>query len=76
MDHLLTDIAAVEGYDSTLKTVESELTSWAISYEAVRAASQAWVREIWQSPQKGKRSVQDRMLPAARKTPITSGGQS
>ena len=50
--HLLTDIAAMEGYDSTLKTIESELNSWAIGYEAIRAASHAWVREIWESPQR------------------------
>lgn len=51
-EQLLTDIAAMEGYDSTLKAIESELDSWAISYEAVRAASHAWVRSIWGSPQK------------------------
>ena len=50
--HLLPDIAAMEGYDSTLKTIESELNSWAIGYEAIRAASHDWVREIWESPQR------------------------
>ena len=51
-EQLLTDIAAMEGYNSTLKAIESELDSWAISFEAVRAASHTWVRDIWGSPKK------------------------
>ena len=50
-DQLLADIAAMQGYDATLKTIRDEFDSWAIGYEALRAASHSWVKKIWHSPQ-------------------------
>ena len=50
-DHagLLAAIVAMPGYSTTMRTITSELQSWAIGYEAVRHASHTWLREIWQS---------------------------
>ena len=50
-DHsaLLAQIAQLSGYDSTLKTIETELESWIIGYDAARTASHKRVREIWNS---------------------------
>ena len=50
-DHagLLPAIVAMPGHSTTLRTITSELQSWAIGYEAVRHASHTWLREIWQS---------------------------
>ena len=48
-DQLLADIAAMQGYDATLKTIRAELDIWAIGYESLRDASHSWVKEIWYS---------------------------
>lgn len=51
-DHLLADIAAMQGYKRTLNAIKSELESWSIGYQAVRDASHAHVRDIWESRRK------------------------
>ena len=46
---LLAAIVAMPGHSTTMRTITSELQSWAIGYETVRHASHIWLREIWQS---------------------------
>ena len=41
-------IRGLPGYAPTLKSIERELQSWSIGYEALRAASHKRVREIWE----------------------------
>ena len=53
-ESLLATIAAMPGFDTTLMAIQSELTTWAIGYEAVRNASRTRVREIWESRRNSK----------------------
>ena len=46
---LLEQIAELPGYAPTLQSIERELQSWSIGYDAVRDASHRRVREIWNS---------------------------
>ena len=46
---LLNQIAELPGYVPTLESIERELQSWSIGYDAVRDASHRRVREIWNS---------------------------
>ena len=50
-DHsaLLAQIAQLPDHGSTLQTIENELQSWSIGYDAVRDTSHRRVREIWNS---------------------------
>ena len=50
-DHsaLLAQIAQLPGYAQTLDTIEAELESWAIGFDAARSASHKRLREIWSS---------------------------
>lgn len=47
--NLLAGVAAMEGYEETLKGVRRDLESWSIGYELVRRASHARLDEIWRS---------------------------
>lgn len=49
---VLEQIRAMSDYGPTLESIKSELNSWSIGYHAVRDASHAYVREIWESRQK------------------------
>lgn len=51
-DHFLEQITALSDYAPTLETIKSELESSSIGYQAVRDASHARVREIWESRRK------------------------
>ena len=51
---LLKKVAQLSGYASTLETIERELQSWSIGYDAVRDASHRRVREIWNSRRKAQ----------------------
>ena len=46
---LLEQIAELPGYAPTLQSIETELQSWSIGYDAVRDASHRRIREIWTS---------------------------
>ena len=46
---LIDQIAELPGYAPTLKSIEAELQSWFIGYDAVRTASHKRAREIWYS---------------------------
>ena len=46
---LLAEIAAMKGFEKTLKGVRLDLESWSIGYELVRMASHARLDEIWRS---------------------------
>ena len=48
-DQLLADISSMSDFDTTLKTIRTELNSWVTGYDAVRNASHSWVKKIWNS---------------------------